>query len=185
MTSSHIACRLCHWFSALTAPLDARSGALRACLFLGAILARGRRTVTSWIRAAGLGAEFRPCYTTAAASGKRADRIAARLAYEVVKPLVAGRNRLVLALDDTPTARYGPHVRGPGFTTTRRRERPAARSSTGTFGSFSGCWSRTRCGARSPCPCWLASTSERRTWVRSARSTDRRSRPRWSWPWSW
>ena len=58
MTSSHIARHLCHWFSALASPLDARSAPRLACLFLGAILARGRRTVTRWIRAAGLSAEF-------------------------------------------------------------------------------------------------------------------------------
>ena len=114
MTSSHIASRLCHWFSALAAPLDARSAPRLACLFLGAILARGRRTVTSWIRGAGLGPQFRPCYTTVSAAGHRAESIAARLIYEVVKPLLVGMNRLVLALDDTPTPRYGPHVQGAG-----------------------------------------------------------------------
>src|SRR5436190_17765724 len=95
MTSSHMARRLCHWFSALATPLDARSAPRLACLFLGAILACGRRTVTSWIRAAGLGAEFRPCYTTVSAAGTRADRVAARLAHEVLKPLLVGLNRLV------------------------------------------------------------------------------------------
>lgn len=114
MTSSHMARRLCHWFSALAAPLDARSAPRLACLLLGAVLARGRRTVTSWIRAAGLSAEFRPCYTTVAAAGKRADRIAARLAHEVLRPLLTGMSRVVLALDDTPTPRYGPHVQGAG-----------------------------------------------------------------------
>src|SRR5436189_84852 len=42
MTSSHIARHLCHWFSALAAPLDARSAPRLACLFLGAILATER-----------------------------------------------------------------------------------------------------------------------------------------------
>jgi hypothetical protein len=106
--------RLCHWFSALATPLDARSAPRLACLFLGAILARGRRTVTQWIRAAGLSAEFRPCYTTVAAAGKRADGVAVRLIYEVLKPLLAGMSRVALALDDTPTPRYGPHVQGAG-----------------------------------------------------------------------
>src|SRR5215207_4004986 len=115
MTSSHIAGRLCHWFSALASALDARSAPRLACLLFGAILARGRRTVTSWIRGAGLGTEFRPCYTTVAAAGKRADGVAGRLVYEVVKPLLAGLNRLVLALDDTPTERYGRHVQGAGI----------------------------------------------------------------------
>ena len=115
MTSSHITRRLCQWFSALAAPLDARSAPRLACLFLGAILARGRRTLTSWIRAAELSHEFRPCYTTVSAAGKRSENVATRLIHEVVKPLLAGMNRLVFALDDTPTPRYGPHVQGAGI----------------------------------------------------------------------
>jgi hypothetical protein len=83
-------------------------------LFLGAVLARGRRTVTGWIRAAGLSDQFRPCYTAIAAAGKRADRVAARLARAAVKPLMAEAKRLTLVLDDTPTERYGPHVQGAG-----------------------------------------------------------------------
>jgi hypothetical protein len=104
----------CHWFSALAAALDPRSAPRLARLFLGALLARGRRTVTSWIRAAGLSEEFRPCYTTVAAAGQRADRIAARLAHAIVPPLVASAPRLLFALDDTPTPRYGPYVQGAG-----------------------------------------------------------------------
>jgi DDE superfamily endonuclease len=114
MPSSHPTPPPCHWFSLLASVLDPRSGPRLAWLLVGAILARGRRTVTSWIRAAGLSDEYRPCYTTVAAAGKRADSIAARLVHGVVKPLVAGAARLTLALDDTPTERYGPHVQGAG-----------------------------------------------------------------------
>lgn len=70
--------------------------------------------MTRWIRAAGLGREFRHCYTTVSAAGKRADRAAAELAHDVVKPLVADEERLVFALDDTPTPRHGPLVQGAG-----------------------------------------------------------------------
>src|SRR6516225_5698195 len=107
MASSHLFPALCQWFSRLASALDRRSALRLALLFLGAVLARGRRTVTSWIRAARLSDQFRPCYTTVAAAGKRADRIAARALAEVVKPMVAGAARLTLALDDTPTRRYG------------------------------------------------------------------------------
>ena len=41
-----------------------------ALLFLGAVLARGQRTVTSWIRAARLSDQFRPCYTAVVAAGR-------------------------------------------------------------------------------------------------------------------
>ena len=70
--------------------------------------------MTGWIRAAGLRAEFRPCYTTISAAGHRAERVAARLAHEVLKPLLVGMSRLVFALDDTPTPRYGRLVQGAG-----------------------------------------------------------------------
>jgi DDE superfamily endonuclease len=114
MTSSHPAPPPGHWFLRLAALLDPRCAARFARLLLGALLARGRRTVTSWIRAAGLSGEFRPCYTAVAAAGRRADLLAALLAQDAVRPLAAGADRLTLALDDTPTERYGPHVQGAG-----------------------------------------------------------------------
>src|SRR5262245_31893291 len=114
MPSSHRLPPPCHWFLRLASALDPRSAPRLAWLLVGAVLARGRRTVTSWIRAAGLSAEFRPCYTTVSAVGKRTDLMAAHLAHEVVKPLVAGATRLTFALDDTPTERYGRHVQGAG-----------------------------------------------------------------------
>jgi DDE superfamily endonuclease len=115
MTSSHLTSAPCQWFPRLASALDRRSAPRLALLFLGALLARGRRTVTSWIRAAGLSDQFRPCYTAVAAAGKKAGTIAAYLVLAVVKPLVGEAERLTLALDDTPTERYGPHVQGAGI----------------------------------------------------------------------
>ena len=114
MTSSHPTPMPCQWFSYLAATLDRRSAPRLALLSLGAVLARGRRAVTSWIRAARLGDQYRSCYIAVAAAGKRADCIAARPIFEVVKPLIRGATRLTLALDDTPTKRFGPHVQGAG-----------------------------------------------------------------------
>jgi DDE superfamily endonuclease len=114
MTSSHLPPAPCQWFARLATALDRRSAPRLALLFLGALLARGRRTVTSWIRVAGLSDRFRPCYTAVAAAGKKAETIAAYLVLAVIEPLVGGVGRLTLALDDTPTQRYGPHVQGAG-----------------------------------------------------------------------
>jgi hypothetical protein len=114
MPSSHLDPPPCHWFSALAAALDPRSAPRLAWLVVGAVLALGRRTVTSWIRAAGLSREFRQCYTTVSAAGRRADLIAAHLAHRVARPLVADAGRLTFALDDTPTERYGRYVQGVG-----------------------------------------------------------------------
>jgi len=114
MPSSHPLPPSCHWFSRLASALDPRSAPRLAWLLVGAVLARGRRTVTSWIRAAGLSGEYRPCYTTVAATGTRTDLAAVHLVREVVKPLVADATRLTFAIDDTPTERHGRHVQGAG-----------------------------------------------------------------------
>jgi hypothetical protein len=115
MTSSHQDTPTCQWFPRLASALDPRSAPRLARLLLGAVLARGRRTVTAWIRAVGLSREYKPCYTTVAAAGKQADNVSARLVNDAVKPLVADQERLTLAVDDTPTPRYGPHVQGAGI----------------------------------------------------------------------
>ena len=114
MTSLQTDTRICQWFPRLASALDRRSAPRLVLLFLGAVL-RGRRTVTSWIRAAGLSTQFRSCYIAVAAAGKKADKIAAQLLITVIKPLVKQSQRLTLALDDTPTQRYGPHVQGAGI----------------------------------------------------------------------
>src|SRR3954467_2029419 len=46
--------------------------------------------------------------------GEKAETAAAHLALWVVKPLVSGAGRRTLAIDDTPTQRYGPQVQGAG-----------------------------------------------------------------------
>ena len=115
MTSSHPTPVPCQWFTRLASVLDCRSAPRLALLFLGAVLARGRRTVTTWIRAANLSGRYQSCYIAVAAAGKKADSIARRLLIEVVRPLLKGATRLTLALDDTPTKRYGRHVQGAGI----------------------------------------------------------------------
>ena len=114
MTSSHTPAPRCQWFSALAKALDPRSGRRLAVLFLGIILTHGRHTLSRWIRAAGLSSQYRRCYATAAAVGRRTERIGTALLLGVLKPLVADTPRVVLALDDTPTGRHGPKVQGAG-----------------------------------------------------------------------
>src|SRR5262245_51643643 len=114
MTSSHPMPARCPWFARLAGDLDRRSASRLALLFLCAVLARGRRTVTSWIRAAGLSDQFRECYTAVAAAGKKAETAGAYLVLAAIKPLVSEAERLTLAIDDTPTQRYGPYVQRAG-----------------------------------------------------------------------
>jgi hypothetical protein len=116
MPFSHLPAVLSAWLSQVVGVLDRRSAPRLFLLFLGALFARGRRTVTSWFRAAGVADAFRPAYHALWAAGRRADALAYRLLGGVLRPLMclAPGGRLLFALDDTPTARYGPRVQGAG-----------------------------------------------------------------------
>ncbi len=97
---------LAHW-------LDCRSAARLPVLLLGILFADGRRTVTSWFRPAGIQDDFRPHYALVCAVGQQFDHLAISLVL-AVKPLL-GPKRLLLGIDDTPTARWGPEVEGAGL----------------------------------------------------------------------
>jgi hypothetical protein len=117
MPLSHLPANLSAWIVALTTVLDKRSAPRLALLLLGALFASGRRTVTSWFRASGITDEFRPAYNSLGAAGRRASRIGVRLLWFVLEPimrLVPGK-RLLFAIDDTPTKRYGPCIQGAGI----------------------------------------------------------------------
>jgi hypothetical protein len=105
------------WLSDITAALDRRSAPRLLLLFVGALFAKGRRTVTSWFRPAGINTDFRRGYAALWAAGRRVDALSYRLLCAVLKPLMrrAGEGPLRFAIDDTPTARYGPQVQGAGI----------------------------------------------------------------------
>jgi hypothetical protein len=104
------------WFFLLAQLLDARQHDRCLLLFLGLLFARGRRTVTTWLRAAGLSRQFRPGYYLLGSLGRRTERIARCLLLRIAVPLLVGNQpHLLFGLDDTPTARYGPKVQGAGI----------------------------------------------------------------------
>src|SRR5262245_44475385 len=104
------------WTILLACLLDARQRPRFLLLLTGLLFARGRRTVTSWLRAAGLAPHFRPCYYLLTSIGRRAERLARCLLVRIAVPLLAGGSpRLLFGLDDTPTPRYGPKVQGAGI----------------------------------------------------------------------
>jgi hypothetical protein len=104
LTSAFFA--LAHW-------LHKRSAIRLPLLLAGILFAKGRRTVTSWFRAAGITTDFRNSYTTVCAVGRASDSMALT-AVAAVRPLLS-RKRLVVAIDDMPTKRYGPEVEGAGI----------------------------------------------------------------------
>src|SRR5947209_7541339 len=113
MPFSHLPPFLTSAFAALAVWLHKRSAARLPLLLVGLPFATGRRTVTSWFRAAGIGTDYRNGYTTVCAVGRQASHMALSTLL-TVRPLLDPK-RLLLALDDTPTARYGPCVEGAGI----------------------------------------------------------------------
>jgi DDE superfamily endonuclease len=96
--------------------LDARQQQRFLTLLTGALFARGRRTVTAWLHAAGITHDFRPCYYLLSSLARQADEMTRLLLLRIALPRVGLRQkRLLFALDDTPTKRYGPQVEGAGL----------------------------------------------------------------------
>src|SRR5439155_27107088 len=93
------------WIASLARMLDARSAKRLEPLLVGVLFARGRRTVTSWLRGARLTADFRDFYYFIAALGRNIESVALDLLLLLARRLPLG-DRLLFALDDTPTKRY-------------------------------------------------------------------------------
>jgi hypothetical protein len=112
MPFSHLPAFLTSAFTALAHWLQKRSAARLPELLLGLLFAGGRRTVTSWFRAAGITDDFRPASTTVCAVGRQVDSLAITVV-GAVRPLLEAK-RLLVGSDDMPTKRYGPQVEGAG-----------------------------------------------------------------------
>jgi len=99
------------WSDWLAAGLHARSRWRLPVLLVGILFADGRRTVTTWLRAAGVSDDFADYYYFLAALGRKTDSVATQLMLLVLRTLPLPE-RLLLVIDDSPTKRYGPKVEG-------------------------------------------------------------------------
>lgn len=101
------------WVATLAAPLHRRSAWRLATVIAGILLAQGRRTASSWWRAAGVGDRFRSYYDFLDTVGRKATAVAA-VVFALLREPPGSSGRLLVAIDDTPTKRYGPEVQGAG-----------------------------------------------------------------------
>jgi hypothetical protein len=102
------------WATTLAAPLHRRLAWRLPTVLNGILLAAGRRTAASWWRAAGVGDRFRSYYYFLDSAGRKAVELAAVL-LGIVHDRIDSGDRLLFAIDDTPTERYGPKVQGAGI----------------------------------------------------------------------
>jgi len=102
------------WTEWLSLGLHGRCRWRLPLLLVGLLFAGGRRTVTAWLRAAGLQDRFRNYYYFISSVGRNTKAVAIRLLQLAIRHVPTGP-RVLLALDDTPTKRYGPQVEGAGL----------------------------------------------------------------------
>ena len=99
------------WSNWLAAGLHARNRWRLPLLLVGILFASGRRTVTTWLRAAGVSDDYAYYYYFLSSVGRKTESVATRLLALVLRVLPLPL-RLLLVIDDSPTKRYGPKVEG-------------------------------------------------------------------------
>ena len=102
------------WVAWLTPALNSRTRWRLPVVLLGLLFARGRRTVTSWLRAQGIAADYDDYFYFLASLGRKIEPVATGLFQLLLAQLPVG-DRVLLAIDDSPTPRYGPKVEGAGL----------------------------------------------------------------------
>lgn len=113
MFAVHLTAEWAAWVAALAAPLHRRCRWRLAHVVAGILMAAGRRTASSWWRAAGIGRAYRSYYYFLDHLGRKATQVATVLVGLTARHIDPDE-RWLLVLDDSPTKRYGPEVQGAG-----------------------------------------------------------------------
>lgn len=101
------------WSEILCAVLHGRNKWRLPVLLTGMLFATGRRTVSTWLRAAGVSDDYADYYYFLSSVGCNSKLVALNLLGLLLQKLPLPE-RLLLVIDDTPTERYGQHVEGAG-----------------------------------------------------------------------
>ncbi len=102
------------WIDRLARCLDPRAAWRLLPLMTGLLFATGRRTVSSWLRAGNLSKDYQDYYYFLSSLGRKAELCAA-VVLDIAIKVILPKDRVLLALDDTPSKRYGPKVEGAGI----------------------------------------------------------------------
>lgn len=103
------------WTDWLAAGMHGRSRWRLPVLMMGLLFAGGRRVVASWIRAAGVSDDYQDYYFFLQSIGRTWHELGERLLVVVIRSVLQNQKRVLIAIDDSPTKRYGPQVQGAGI----------------------------------------------------------------------
>ena len=102
--------------SALQSLMDRRIAFRLAIVVSGMLLAGDRRTASAWFVAAGVRDDWDRFYDCLISVGRISGKLATAVLGLVVRKFApAFGDRILLGMDDSPTARYGRHVEGAGI----------------------------------------------------------------------
>ena len=102
--------------SVLQSLMDRRIAFRLAIVVAGMLLADDRRTASAWFVAAGVQDDWDRFYDCLTSVGRISEKLAIGvLGLVVQKFALASGDRVLLGMDDSPTARYGRHVEGAGI----------------------------------------------------------------------
>ena len=100
---------------ALSCILHQRSAWRLSQIFTSMLFAKGRKTITSWLRAAGINRCYKAFYYFIGSLGNKTENIATELFEIMIRIIYKNTNTVLVAIDDSPTQRYGPKVAGAGI----------------------------------------------------------------------
>ena len=100
---------------AICSVLHQRSAWRLSIIIAGIVFAKGRKTITSWFRAAGITKRYKAFYYFVGSIGRKTKVIATVLFEIMIKLVYKNQDRVLMAIDDSPTKRYGRQVAGAGI----------------------------------------------------------------------
>jgi hypothetical protein len=95
--------------------LHQRSAWRLIIIFTAMLFAKGKKTITSWLRAAGINRCYKAYYYFIGSLAQKTENIATELFEIMISRIYKNANIVLAAIDDSPTARYGPKVQGAGI----------------------------------------------------------------------
>ena len=114
MAGTYFVAEVALWITQLSSMLHQANAWRLAPLLWGMLFSRGRQTVACWLRTAELGKNYQSYYYFLGSLGRKTTSVAGALLRLAVRVICPGE-RLLFAIDDTPTKRYGPCVEGAGI----------------------------------------------------------------------
>lgn len=100
---------------ALCSVLHQRSAWRLVMIFTAMLFAKGRKTITSWFRAADINRCYKAYYYFIGSLAKKTENIATKLFEIMIRGIHKNTNTVLAAIDDSHTPRYGPKVQGAGI----------------------------------------------------------------------